>query len=72
MVVRAPGGSAAWSRAGRYFLKNVAVAGGLLQIVAFGAGRFSLDGRLPKRAPFAPIYCFLRRFLDSTTVSNSS
>ena len=26
-----------------HFLKNVAMAGGLLQIVAFGGGRFSLD-----------------------------
>ena len=28
-----------------HFLKNIAMAGGLLQIVAFGAGRFSLDNR---------------------------
>ncbi|MFK0165190.1 DoxX family protein [Rhizobium sp. NPDC090279] len=28
-----------------HFLKNVAMAGGLLQVVAFGAGAFSLDGR---------------------------
>lgn len=28
-----------------HFFKNVSMAGGLLQIVAFGAGRFSLDGR---------------------------
>ncbi len=27
------------------FLKNLAMAGGLLQVVAFGAGSFSLDGR---------------------------
>ena len=26
-----------------HFFKNVAMAGGLLQIVAFGAGAFSLD-----------------------------
>jgi putative oxidoreductase len=26
-----------------HFLKNVVMAGGLLQVVAFGAGRFSLD-----------------------------
>ena len=26
-----------------HFLKNIAIAGGLLQIVGFGAGRFSLD-----------------------------
>ncbi|WP_422777598.1 DoxX family protein [Pseudomonas mediterranea] len=28
-----------------HFLKNIAMAGGLLQVVAFGAGRFSLDAR---------------------------
>lgn len=28
-----------------HFLKNVAIAGGMLQIVAFGAGSFSLDGK---------------------------
>ena len=28
-----------------HFLKNIAMAGGLLQIVAFGAGRFSFDNR---------------------------
>ena len=28
-----------------HFLKNVAIVGGLLQVVAFGAGRFSLDAR---------------------------
>jgi putative oxidoreductase len=28
-----------------HFLKNVAIAGGLLQVVAFGAGSFSLDRR---------------------------
>lgn len=27
-----------------HFLKNLAIAGGLLQVVAFGAGAFSLDG----------------------------
>jgi putative oxidoreductase len=27
-----------------HFFKNVAMTGGLLQVVAFGAGRFSLDG----------------------------
>lgn len=27
-----------------HFLKNVAIAGGLLQVAAFGAGSFSLDG----------------------------
>jgi putative oxidoreductase len=28
-----------------HFLKNLAVAGGLLQVFAFGAGRFSIDNR---------------------------
>lgn len=28
-----------------HFLKNLAIAGGLLQVAASGAGRFSLDGR---------------------------
>ena len=28
-----------------HFLKNVAMAGGLLQVVAFGAGAFSVDSR---------------------------
>lgn len=28
-----------------HLLKNVAIAGGLLQVVAFGAGRWSLDAR---------------------------
>ncbi len=31
-----------------HFLKNVAIAGGLLQVVAFGAGAFSIDARTPK------------------------
>jgi putative oxidoreductase len=28
-----------------HFLKNISIAGGLLQVAAFGAGRFSLDAR---------------------------
>jgi putative oxidoreductase len=28
-----------------HFLKNISMMGGLLQVVAFGAGAFSLDGR---------------------------
>jgi putative oxidoreductase len=36
-----------------HFLKNVMLAGGLLQIAAFGAGEFSLDNRLSKGSEFA-------------------
>ena len=32
-----------------HFLKNLAMAGGLLQFVAYGAGRISLDGRVDAR-----------------------
>jgi putative oxidoreductase len=31
-----------------HFLKNIMMTGGLLQIVHFGAGRYSLDARNPK------------------------
>ena len=31
-----------------HFLKNISIAGGLLQIAAFGAGSFSIDSRLAK------------------------
>jgi putative oxidoreductase len=33
-----------------HFLKDVMIAGGLLQIVAFGAGAFSVDNLQPRRA----------------------
>lgn len=33
-----------------HFLKNLAIAGGLLQVAAFGAGALSVDGRRPVRA----------------------
>jgi len=34
-----------------HFLKNIAITGGLLQIVALGAGSFSIDSRLAKSRP---------------------
>lgn len=35
-----------------HFLKNIAMAGGLLQVLAFGAGAFSVDNRIASsRAP---------------------
>jgi len=37
-----------------HFMKNIAMAGGLLQVVAFGAGSFSLDARRPARAMRLP------------------
>lgn len=37
-----------------HFMKNVAMAGGLLQVVAFGAGRLSLDGRQAAKSERAP------------------
>jgi len=36
-----------------HFLKNVMMAGGLLQITYFGAGAFSLDARSERSAPHA-------------------
>ena len=36
-----------------HFLKNVMMAGGLFQIVAFGAGALSIDNRGVKSAPVA-------------------
>jgi putative oxidoreductase len=38
-----------------HFMKNVAIAGGLLQIVAFGAGAFSLDNRNSTRAEYVGV-----------------
>jgi putative oxidoreductase len=32
-----------------HFLKNVSITGGLLQIVALGAGTFSIDGAVLQR-----------------------
>jgi putative oxidoreductase len=32
-----------------HFLKNIAITGGLLQVVAYGAGAFSLDARRARR-----------------------
>jgi putative oxidoreductase len=41
-----------------HFLKNIAMAGGLLQVVAFGAGALSLDGRRTQasKQPATPSY----------------
>src|SRR5437899_10192258 len=36
-----------------HFLKNVMMAGGLLQIAAFGAGALSIDNRAKNTAPYA-------------------
>ena len=36
-----------------HFLKNVMMAGGLLQIAAFGAGALSIDNRSKRAAPYA-------------------
>ncbi len=36
-----------------HFLKNLAIAGGLLQLVAFGSGRWSVDARLLGRQAVA-------------------
>lgn len=37
-----------------HFLKNIAIAGGLLQIAAFGAGSVSIDAFRDARVPRAP------------------
>jgi putative oxidoreductase len=36
-----------------HFLKNVMMAGGLLQIAAFGAGALSIDNRAKRTSPYA-------------------
>ena len=33
-----------------HFMKNIAIMGGLFQVVAFGGGRFSVDGLLARRS----------------------
>jgi putative oxidoreductase len=33
-----------------HFLKNIAIVGGLLQVMAFGGGKFSIDGCLVNSA----------------------
>jgi putative oxidoreductase len=37
-----------------HFLKNLAITGGLLQVAAFGAGKFSVDARLHRMRALAP------------------
>jgi putative oxidoreductase len=37
-----------------HFMKNVAMAGGLLQVVAFGAGRLSFDARFAAKSNLQP------------------
>jgi putative oxidoreductase len=37
-----------------HFLKNIAITGGLLQVIAFGAGSFSFDNRRTSRDVQAP------------------
>ena len=36
-----------------HFMKNIAIMGGLLQVVAFGGGRLSVDGLLSRRSAAA-------------------
>jgi putative oxidoreductase len=36
-----------------HFMKNISIVGGLLQVAAFGAGKFSLDARRVRGVPVA-------------------
>jgi putative oxidoreductase len=38
-----------------HFLKNIAITGGFLQVVAFGAGRLSIDNRLANTRGASPV-----------------
>ena len=38
-----------------HFLKNIAITGGLLQVAAFGAGRWSIDAALARRSGTAAL-----------------
>jgi putative oxidoreductase len=38
-----------------HFMKNIAITGGLLQVVAFGGGKFSVDGLLARRSSVAAV-----------------
>jgi putative oxidoreductase len=37
-----------------HFFKNIAMAGGLLQVIAFGAGSYSIDNRRKARSALGP------------------
>jgi putative oxidoreductase len=36
-----------------HFMKNISIIGGLLQVAAFGGGRYALDARRARRVPVA-------------------
>jgi len=48
-----PGGSPEYSNQLHHFLKNLGLMGGLLTVLGFGPGGFSLDVFLPRRSPSA-------------------